>query len=312
MFQRQIALIGILTVILFPSCTKVLDDELPENKPKLVVNGLLNTDSILKVNISKTVPVFANENTDNLPFIVDATTKFYENGEFLFSLQEDENGYYTKPGFYPSQGRNYKIEVEKEGYPSVNAETGIPSPVPILSLDTALVFDNENGDDFYFGSEIRCTLKYMDAVVTENYYRLDCYLYYDDEEGNEYLDRQYVYVDENDEHLFDKAYGYLLWTDVLSAGGESEINFRIHPEGYYYDNQGNPNNTSTVTYIVILSSVSDDFYWYDKTRSIYFETGGTSDPFSEPVLIHSNIKDGFGIFGGISNDSISFQYSFDY
>ena len=312
MFQKQIALIGILIVILFPSCTKVLDDELPENKPKLVVNGLMNTDSVLKVNISKTVPVFANENTNNLPFIAGATTKFYENGEFLFSLQEDENGYYTKPGFYPSQGRHYKIEVEKEGYPSVNAETDIPSPVPILSLDTVLVFDNESGGSFYYGGEILCKLKYIDPAVTENYYRLDCYFYYEDEVGNEYLNRQSVYVDENDEHLFDKVYGYLLWTDVLSGGGESEINFRIYPDGYYYDNGGNPNNTSTVTYIVILSSVSDDFYWYDKTRNIYFETGGTSDPFSEPVLIHSNIKDGFGIFGGISNDTVSFQYSFDY
>jgi hypothetical protein len=310
MHKTQFALLGLLTVLLFSSCTKVLNDELPENKPKLVVNGFINTDSTLKVNISKTVHVFANENTNNLPFIAGATTKFYENGVLLFSLQEDENGYYTKPGFYPSQGRIYKIEVEKEGYPSVNAETDIPSPVSIQSFDTTLVSDNENGGGYFYGEEIRCKLKYIDPAGTTNYYRLDCYLHYEDEEGNEYLNRQYVYVNENDEHLFDKVYGYLLWTDLLTQGGETEINFKIYPDGYY--DEGNPNNSVSISYIVMLSSVSEDYYKYDKTRSIFYETGGSADPFSEPVLIHTNIKDGFGIFGGISNDTVSFQYPLSY
>ncbi len=308
--KRQIAFVSILAVLLFSSCTKTIDDQLPENEPKLVINGLINPDSVLRVNISKTVHVFENESSNNPPFIEGAATKFYRDGEFLFNLEEGDNGYYSKPGYFPSLNHNYKIEVEKTGYPSVFAETKIPSPVLIQSFDTTL--NSGNGDDdFYYGEKISCELKYHDPSGTGNFYRLDCFLLYYDEAGNEYLSIQYIYVNENEEYLFDKTFGYLLWTDQLTDGDEVTINFGFYPDGYYFA-EGNPENASSVTYLFVLNSVSEDFYRYDKTRSLYFDTGGSNNPFSEPVLIYTNITNGFGVFGGFSNDTVSLQYTFDY
>jgi hypothetical protein len=306
MIQRQIALISVLSIFLFSSCTKILDDELPENKPKLVVNGLINTDSVLKVNISKTIHIFANENNNNAPFIKGAATKFYRDGEFLFNLEEDENGYYSKPGFHPSLNHRYRIEVEKAGYKTIKAETLIPNPVGILSFDT--VHESESNGDYY-GNKIKCKLKYLDPAGVENYYRLDCFLLFIDEQGNEDMYRQSVYVDENNEYFFDKTYNYLLWSDPLSDGNEVTIDFIINMDNYGYSEN---NETVIMTYLILLNSVSEDFYKYDKTCSLYFESGGSGDPFSEPVLIHSNITDGYGVFGGFSNDTVSFQYSFNY
>ena len=307
--KKQIAFIAVLAVLVITSCTKTLDDELPENKPKLVINGLINSDSVLSVNISKTVHVFENENNNNPPFIHNAVTRFYEDGQFLFNLIEGENGYYSKPGYFPSINHSYKIEVEKTGYPTISAETNIPVPVLIKSLDTTINLGN-GGDGYYYGEEIKFELKYQDPSGPGNHYRLDCYLHYIDE-NNEYLSRQYIYVNENDEYLFDKTYGYLLWTDQLTDGNEVTIKFNFYSNAYSFEGE-NPNNSSSATYLFVLNSVSEDFYRYDKTRSLFFDTGGSSNPFSEPVLIYSNITDGFGIFGGFSTDTISFQYSYNY
>ena len=311
--KKQIAFVGVFVVLVFASCTKTIDDQLPENEPKLVINGLINPDSVLMVNISKTVHVFENESSNNLPFIQGATTKFYRDGEFLFNLEEGDNGYYSKPGYFPSLNHNYKIEIEKTGYPAIYAETIIPAPVLIESLDTTIVSwdgDEDYEGGLYYKESIHCELIYHDPSGPGNYYRLDCYLHYF-YENDEYLARQYIYVDENDEYLFDKTYGYLLWTDQLTDGNEVTIKFNFHPDGYYSDG-GNPDNSSSATYLLVLNSVSEDFYKYDKTRSLYFDTGGSNDPFSEPVLIYTNVTDGFGVFGGYSNDTVSFQYTYDY
>lgn len=297
-----LVLAGVLMVLLFLSCIKTLDDELPQTEPKLVINGIVNPDSVLQVNISKTVHIFANESSSSAPFIQGATVRAFRDGQFLFNLEENENGYYSKPGFYPSQAHSYKIEVEKAGYKTVFAETDIPVPVEIIKIDTTVIKDVEYG---YVSTTIRCKLKYNDPSGIENYYRLDCYVSYIDENGNEQIGKQYIYIDEGSEYLFDKYWDYLLWNDILISGSEASIDFNIYAD--YYGGE-NLNDTISLTYTLLLTSLSEDYYKYDKTRGLYYENGGTSDPFSEPVLIYTNVTNGFGIFGGSSNDTTSFKY----
>ncbi len=297
---------SIIAVLLYSSCTKILDDELPEKDPKLVINGIINPDSILKINISKTFHIFEDESSNNLPFVEGAATKLYQDGQFLFNLEENENGYYTKPGFFPSLNHSYKFEVEKSGYDAVQAETTIPTPVAIHSFDTLIIIEN---DEFYSNMEFKCILKYLDPQGVANYYRLDCYQSYINEEGEEVKNRQYIYVDEIDDYLFDKSYDYLLWSDLLSDGKEVNIKFGIYFDFYYYD-YNNP-DTTTITYSIMLNSISEDFYKYDKSRSLFYESGGSENPFSEPVLIYSNVINGYGVFGGYSSDTVSFQYTYN-
>jgi hypothetical protein len=301
-----LALPGVFVVFLFSSCIKTLDDELPQTEPKLVINGIVNPDSVLQVNISKTVHIFANESSNNAPFIHDATVRAFRDGQFLFNLEEDENGYYSKTGFYPSQAHSYKIEVEKAGFKTVFAETDIPEPVSIKSVDTSIITDVEYG---YVSTTIKCKLKYNDPPGMENYYRLDCYVSYIDENGDEVIGKQYIYVDEGSEYLFDRSWNYLLWNDILIGGNESSVDFYIYT-GYYEGEKSK--DTISLTYTLLFTSLSEDYYKYDKTRGLYFENGGTSDPFSEPVLIYTNVTNGFGIFGGSSNDTTSFKYLYNF
>ncbi|MCD4694814.1 MAG: DUF4249 domain-containing protein [Bacteroidales bacterium] len=312
MDKNLVVFAGIIAILISSSCTKILDDELPEKDPKLVINGVISPDSILKINVSKTFHIFENESSNNPPFVYGATTKFYQDGQFLFNLEENENGYYTKPGFYPSLNRSYKIKVEKPGFDAIYSETTIPTPVNILSFDTLI--EIENYEDFY-DLDILLLLKYQDPLGVENFYRLDCFQSYIDANGQEVKYKQYITVDDNDEYLFDKSNDYLLWSDLLSDGKEVSIKFRIYMNFYGVQMIGengsyNYGDSTVITYSILLNSISEDFYKYDKTRSLFFESGGSDNPFAEPVLIYSNIINGYGVFGGYSSDIVSFQYNF--
>ena len=287
-----------LIALAISSCTKILDEELTQPDPKLVVNGVINPDSSIKINLSKSVPIFANESSVHLPFVEAAAVKLFQDQQFLFNLQEDAQGYYSNPDFMPSLNHTYSIEVEKSGFTPVHAEAKIPLPVLITSFDTTLVLDNYED---YFDIHMECNLKYNDPPGITNYYRLECFYILSDEQGQEYVNRQYLYVDENDSYLFDKTDEYLLWNDVLTNGDEVNIKFNIYLDYFETDTTG-------ITYVVMLNSVSEDFYKYDKTRSIYNESGGSDNPFSEPVVIYTNIENGRGIFGAYSSDTASFNY----
>ena len=308
LFRRQNVFLFIFSVSLLFSCTKILDDELPQKEPKLVINGIINPDSVFKINISQSYHVFENEGSNNLPFIQGASAKLYKGSQFLFDLEEEENGYYASTGFFPALNQSNKVEGAKSGFPSVQATTSIPDPVPILSFDTSMVWD---GDEYYTFLSFSGVLKYKDPPGEENFYRLDCFQTFFDETGQPITYRQFIDVEDSDDYFYDKSEEYLVWNDLLTNGDEVTINFNIFFDHYYIDYGQGITDTSTVIYSISFSSLNEDFYKYDKSRSQYFESGGTDNPFSEPVLIYSNIENGYGVFGGFSGDTVSFEYSYE-
>ena len=56
------------------------------------------------------------------------------------------------------------------------------------------------------------------------------------------------------------------------------------------------------TMIVILSTLSEDFYRYKKTFRAQQVNG--DNPFAQPAQIYTNVQNGLGIFAGYSNDFV--------
>ena len=50
----------------------------------------------------------------------------------------------------------------------------------------------------------------------------------------------------------------------------------------------------TVTINYDLRSISRDLYYYKRTLDAYYNS--EDDPFTEPVLVHSNFSSGLGLF----------------
>jgi hypothetical protein len=60
-----------------------------------------------------------------------------------------------------------------------------------------------------------------------------------------------------------------------------------------------------ISFDFFFKSINHDYYTYLKSLNMYYETGGSEDPFAEPVVIFSNIENGYGIFGSYSTDTVS-------
>jgi hypothetical protein len=86
-----------------------------------------------------------------------------------------------------------------------------------------------------------------------------------------------------DKRFYDWAY----FTDDVFDGGTKSIN--IHFQDNYFSGDGK--------YFIEVEVLSFDFFRYAATSLLREQTSG--DPFATPVIVYSNINDGFGIFAGV-------------
>ena len=295
--MKHSVILLIIILFSFTGCIKVLNDDLKSEKTKLVVNGVISPDTIISLNVSHTFNIFDAEINENMPFIDNATVKFYQDGEYLFDLENQDTGYYTK-NFYPQTGKQYSITVSAPDYDDVSAETKIPLAVKIVKFDTTTTFYYEYDTKYM---KLNADLTYNDPPGEENYYMLtgQYHLFYEQGDINETVELDLT-VPEGEAELFDNAYGsYLLWSDKLINGQEVTIHFSYLQ---WYMGYGNGKEPLNMTFTFYFKSVSKDYYFYLKTLSLYHETNNI-DPFMEPVVIYSNIKNGYGIFGSYNMDS---------
>ena len=125
----------ILFISIF-SCEKIVDLNIPPHNPLLVLNGILDTDSISSVFVSHSVGAF---DEGEINCIVDANVLLYEDDILLgqmiidsshvdtFTITEDgwwnqineELIYYYKLNSFPKSGSVYSINVNHPNYESV-------------------------------------------------------------------------------------------------------------------------------------------------------------------------------------------------
>jgi len=283
-------------------CTKILNDDLKKKEPKLVVNSAITSDSLFSVNISRSFHVLENESSNNLPFLNNATVRVSENGNYLFDLENAENGNYAKQGFYPETGKEYKIEVSCKDFKSVVSKAIIPEKVPILDFDTSFFHtsDEESGDFYYYYTG---KLKYKDPPGIVNQYLLTGMMSYKTETGDTVWEKAWVWPVEDAELFTLPLHGEIFWDDKYTDGKEVTINFNFYNYYTYYPDEDLP-DADTVFFTFYLKTINTDYYRYLNSLEKYFyDTYEGTDPFTEPVVIYSNVKEGYGIFTGYASDT---------
>jgi len=303
--NKPITYIIVFVLLAFTGCIKTLTDDLKAKETKLVLNSVINPDSSLLVNISRTFNIFDDESTDNLPFVDNANIGLYENGNFLFNLDAIGNGYYNKPNFSPSYGNEYKLTATVQSFKDIESKVSFPNKVLIKEFDTVTVYHN---DAYYNSKTLMGIIKYKDPLGERNYYQLKCRVFAPTgPDGEMTWYDQGVWVEENNQVLFDNSYGDILWNDKYTDG--KEVSFRFGFYSLYDDYKKNSLENDTIRFVFSLQSVDEDYYLYLKTLHLYYESGGGDDPFMEPIVIHSNIENGYGIFGSFQQDTASFSYA---
>jgi hypothetical protein len=199
----------------------------------------------------------------------------------------------------PVAGQRYSIEASANGFTTVSAKTESPVIVPII--DTRENASGRKNDDGNPLSEFR--IRFNDPPTPG-----DLYIIRFTSGKEEYMFRSMeVYsIDPCVEKVLpppdiifeNEALG------TLSSGNGIFIQDQsfngMQKELILYIGSPEPLNTMPEEYFgdveVSLLHVTTDFYNYYKSYFMSAAAGGNKDPFSEPVGVQSNVKDGYGIF----------------
>ncbi len=151
--------------LLLLSCEDVIDLDLNEGEPKLVVEAtmfrLLNNEGgSTEITLSLTSPFFDNE----IPPVTDALVIITDSNNNVFSFTHTGNGrYITDTNLIPEDNVDYTITISYQGE-TFTATEQIESVVP---WEDIVEQDNEGG---FFGDEIELKAFFNDPADEDNFY----------------------------------------------------------------------------------------------------------------------------------------------
>ncbi len=298
----------ILTSIVFFSCEKTIQIDIPDDGRKLVINSFFAADSALQLSLTKSRYILDSKYTYEK--VSNADIRLFEEDNFIEKLQETPDSEYVS-NYVLKADKNYKLEVKAGDFPESVVESYTPKKTDMKSLEVYNTKDEEGYDAIGF------TIEFNDDINSENYYFIQVYERVVEHSTSYstgadttyiYFDRLYLYSTDpsafSDDWYLDRG---LLVNDDIFNGKNYSLKFFAY-NGYYgimYDEFGNPIESSAVdiSYYVYFYTVSKDYYLYYKTLSKHMEA--QDEFFMEPVQVYTNVENGFGIFAGYSIDADS-------
>ncbi len=297
-----------LAFIACDSLEQVVTFDVPKTTPKLVVHSTINSND-------KTLTVFvgsstgATENGIALP-VKDAKVELYKGSQLLHTLIYDHLDsskwgsnnnvavYQIKNVAPITASGDYTLKVSAPNFKSVEATQILPEAVKIESA----TFKKDGFTQVGFGGsqDLLDELKIaFQDPVGENYYMLaaiDTTLVDTTNNGAGLFKKEVntVYLIQQDEdkgieNTSDFFSGELFFNDRLFDAKPRSIRLGL-PQTFF----GPLPSNLRIGLEVWLMSVNKDTYFYQKSLNVYSSADG--NPFAEPTVVSSNIKDGFGFF----------------
>lgn len=278
-------------VLFFSACEQVIEIDLPPHTPQLVVNSTFCPDSLIYAEVSASKHL---QDTAYLHSVDNAKVVVYENGVLWDTLAFVPSAGFAAPHYrssrFPVAGRTYRVRASAPGFTDVEGEDRIPMPVPLLSIERRDSVPGNSSEEPY--SELSVT--FDDPAGEGDTYVIGVYF-----QGLVELDPgQFEYwnfpiaiesADPNLEYDFNSS--TFTFADKTFDGRRTTIKVRVTESQLYSGN-----------IYVILGSVSDHYFRYQRTLASYLETA--FNPFAEPVIVHSNMTPKMGIFAGYSMSRI--------
>lgn len=328
--------------LILGGCQKKIDFNADLISSKLVINGIIEPDSIIDILIATSKPIPGV--VSDYIWINDATVVLYEDGEKIETLytydipyadNEESNDYQSRyeadkrpEKRYRSKlktkaGSTYKLEITHPDYEDVSCETSIPKPIQIISYDTITTTSEKYG---YEQQNLDVKIKFQDPANEANYYRMIAYIkkgtlgieYNENNDTVVYISESYSNIDdpivnpENEDAndlLFDSPWNqYGVFTDELIDGKEYTINISLRTSESNYRNETIEGPGEFYSIKFILQTISREAYLYIKSSDEHRYYDGQL--FVEPVQVFSNVKNGIGILGGVSSSSFTIDEGF--
>lgn len=230
-------------------------------------------------------------------------------------MQADEaHRRYVLPDYRPVIGDRIELRASTPDYAPVSAVTEIPGPVQILSVDTVCTFHPDPYDE---SGTIDLHLTFRDRPGEKNYYLLSFIPSMIWQIGDRtvdldtlgYRNTAWLQVATDEASRWEKGhiqvslgkyftetyYGFLI-TDEGQEGQVLSIDVTLTGVHYSYRDSV---CTGTHTCRLLLSSISESYYFYRRSKSLQLEQndilGDTG--LREPVPTYSNVRNGYGLVG---------------
>jgi hypothetical protein len=315
--MKKAIILSLTAMILLTACDKMKKEislDISDAEKHIVINGILNTDSLIKVRISQSQNILDDS---DIKYLTSADIKLYENNNFVEYLYHTDTGVYTST-IRPEIGKEYKLTVDYGNMKTATATTTLKTPNKIIKVDTSMQigysgYYNEETDEYIedesiHNYDISFKVKIQDDAETKNYYFIALAVmqpeYTYDEPPvfigyKEYTEvfntNDVVLKNYNQEYTLDGIRG-MVFSDEKFNGTHYNLNFNstIYDSGL---------EKKPIIKVKLLT-VPKDVYQFILTRNKNQETDG--DPFSQPVQIFTNIENGLGIFSYYTMDVDSF------
>ncbi|KAA3439702.1 DUF4249 domain-containing protein [Rufibacter hautae] len=272
-------------------CEKEVDIEVPGHTPKLAVQYNLNTEAPKQnMYIGRSQSVLATDDLWRNGLVKDAAITITDGGgtlrqSFAFvplEYNKEIGNYKPTNEFTPEPGQQYSLTVSAPGFETIEGKLTMPAQVPVASA--SFVPDSKNDGYNYVGL---LRIQFNDLANQQDYYRLHVRLVDDAEQliGNFYS------VEDNDD-IFGEEVEKIELSKVFDDGWAKQGVITFSDKVGAYIGSGLSPKYIEIT----LQHLTPDLYLYERSKSNYQE----DNPFAEPLNLHSNIRNGYGNFGGIT------------
>jgi hypothetical protein len=325
-------------LVLFTSCIKD-NIKISDTGRKITINGLLTTDSLLNVRISRSTYLTDKSaaSFDSLYSINDAKVVIYHNDDITDSLdysfihsyaasdfQDDmyNKGNYLSRNLIPVPGNKYKIVVNVPGLPMASSSIIIPNLVKIERVDTSRIIVPYPDPDNPTNIHLTCNIEFNDPGDETNYYLFSIFKIQNFYSFRDCHTLGFLCNDPIVEEKLTTGMGSSVGNDPLrgivfsdkTINGQ-KYNFTVtiggndlgEPFRSDGSDPGDPYSHNKSVYFR-LYSITEDYFKYLQTLNKYSKS--YDNPLSDPVQVYSNVTGGNGIFAGaaVSSDSLVFTY----
>ncbi|MDX2069615.1 MAG: DUF4249 domain-containing protein [Haliscomenobacter sp.] len=265
--------------------------------PSLVVISNFNTLDGIQVQVSKSQSPLDNGPTEYINY---ATVEIWESGLLLEKLslndtREAKTPFYTSELLKPRVGVDYTVKVSAKGFRTVTATSRIPERVNLDSVKIEKL-SSAPDDPGYVRYSFDLSIYFTDPRLERNFYHVNVFqknvvVQKDGIEQVEQIKKLSFSSVINTNYIVANYDGGFLIEDKPIDGNSIRIPVPISirmPAGV-------PNLDEM---IVELRSVSEEYYLFHSTVSR--QQNNSDQPFSDPVVLFNNIRNGQGVFAGYS------------
>ena len=286
-------------LIIICSCEKAIpfDQEIDSNK--VVVNGIYFKDSVWKIHLSKSKSILDTSTSTELENATISILNEYSN--IIDTLHYVDNGFYV--GSKSPNNGSYVLNIKSILNENTTSISTLPNPISAVIIDTLSYINNGN-------NRLEISINFDDPINDENYFEIGVYMKkrkmslntnsHGQTDTNYSITCKWMNLKCDDQNIEKTINSNLIFNDKLFNGSNKTLVFDVRNRVKDFSND--PSN-EILNFDVYFMNISSSLYHFHK--SLKNHVNSSSDPFSQPTQVYSNIYNGIGVFAGASPFKIS-------